>query len=132
MQDPSGALGVLSALRERGVRCALDDFGTGFSSLARLSRFPADILKIDRSFVNQVFARPEKAEVVRTLVMLARRLPLSLCAEGVEQEEERAFLSGLGVEWIQGYLASRPLPEEDFARMLREEQRLFAPAFCKV
>ncbi len=132
MQDPSVALGVLSAFRERGVRCALDDFGTGFSSLARLSRFPADILKIDRSFVSQVFAHPEKAEVVRTLVMLARRLSLSLCAEGVEQEEERAFLSGLGVEWIQGYLASRPLPEEDFARMLREEQRLFAPAFCKV
>jgi len=132
MQDPSGAEGVLSALRERGVRCALDDFGTGFSSLARLCRFPADLLKIDRSFVKQVFDHPEKAEVVRTLVMLARRLSLRLCAEGVEREEEREFLSGLGVEWLQGYLASRPMPEEAFSRMVKEGRRVYASVPCGV
>ncbi|MGC8500201.1 MAG: diguanylate cyclase domain-containing protein [Leptospirillia bacterium] len=125
MKDPSGAEGILSAFRERGVHIALDDFGTGLSSLARLCHFPADLLKIDRSFVRQVFERPEEAEIVRTLVMLARRLSLGLCAEGVEREEDREFLSGLGVEWIQGYLASRPMPEEAFSRMVKEGQRLF-------
>ncbi len=118
MQDPLQAERILAALRERDVRCALDDFGTGLSSLARLTRLPVDCLKIDRSFVAHVDGRAEEGEIVRTLVMLARRLSLTLCAEGVEREEERAFLADLGVEWIQGYLVSRPLPAEAFLQAI--------------
>ena len=122
MQDPSQAGKILAALGERGVRSSLDDFGTGLSSLARLTRLPVGCLKIDRSFVSRVDERAEEGEIVRTLVLLARRLSLTLCAEGVEREEERSFLADLGVEWIQGYLVSPPLPPGEFFERLAKNR----------
>ncbi len=122
MQDPSQAGKVLAALGERGVRSSLDDFGTGLSSLARLTRLPVGCLKIDRSFVSRVDERAEEGEIVRTLALLARRLSLTLCAEGVEREEERSFLADLGVEWIQGYLVSPPLPAGEFFERLAKNR----------
>ena len=114
MLNPGEAIGLMKALRERGIRIAVDDFGTGYSSLAQLRRFPVDLLKIDRSFVRNLQREEEASEIVRLIVLLARALSLETCAEGVETEEERAFLEGLSVTCFQGYLASPPLPYESF------------------
>ncbi|HBW17305.1 MAG TPA: histidine kinase [Desulfovibrio sp.] len=115
MQDPTTALQRISALRDLGVGIGIDDFGTGYSSLAYLQRFPVDTLKVDRSFVSQS-TTPEgegNREIVRAVVVLAHSLSLAVVAEGVETEEQFAFLAGLGCDAVQGYLLSRPVPEAD-------------------
>ncbi|MFE3762331.1 EAL domain-containing protein [Streptomyces sp. NPDC059104] len=102
--------GTLAELASRGVTVSLDDFGTGHASLARLRALPVAELKVDRSFVTGMAANPEDAAVVRFSVNLAHELGLTVVAEGVEEEETRALLSGMGVGAIQGWLISPALP----------------------
>lgn len=129
MLNPGDAIGLMKTLREKGIRIAVDDFGTGYSSLAQLRRFPVDLLKIDRSFVRNLHQEEEASEIVRLIVLLARALSLETCAEGVETEEERSFLKGLSVDSFQGFLASPPLPFEDFlARMSHAHPTTLSPA----
>jgi diguanylate cyclase (GGDEF)-like protein/PAS domain S-box-containing protein len=99
----------LADLKELGVRLAIDDFGTGYSSLSYLRRFPVDILKIDRSFIENVATRTDAVALVRAIVDLGRSLKLMTVAEGVELPEQAAELRALGCEMAQGYLFSRPL-----------------------
>jgi EAL domain-containing protein (putative c-di-GMP-specific phosphodiesterase class I)/GGDEF domain-containing protein len=104
---------AVASLADLGVRIAIDDFGTGYSSLAHLKRLTVHTLKIDQSFVRGLAAQVEDRAIVRTVVTLAQTLGLSVVAEGVETEEQRAILVELGVQDAQGYLFSRPLPEHE-------------------
>ncbi len=113
MENAELAVDLLKRLRDLGVRLSVDDFGTGYSSLSYLRRFPVNELKIDRSFVSNMDVNPEKFEIVRAIVQLARALNLDVCAEGVETEAELAGLLSLGCGLGQGYLHARPLPADE-------------------
>ncbi len=112
INDPTSAGAVLQQLADAGFTLALDDFGTGYSSLAYLTRFPIHTLKIDRSFVRNMLAHPQSRTIVESTIALARRLGLRVTAEGVEQQAEAELLRQLGCDFAQGYLFSRPVPEE--------------------
>ncbi len=119
VEDPAAAAGVLRALKKREVQVYLDDFGTGYSSLSTLHRLPLDALKIDRSFVGGMdggtTGAHKGAEIVRTIVALARSLGVRVVGEGVESNEQLAALRALGCDFAQGYLISPPLPPAEFA-----------------
>jgi diguanylate cyclase (GGDEF)-like protein/PAS domain S-box-containing protein len=118
MGQAERSIAMLSALKALGVRLAIDDFGTGYSSLAYLARFPIDTLKIDRSFVQGLSVSPEDREIVATIIAMARNLDVSVLAEGVETEEQRQILAGMGCERQQGFLFSRPLPDNALSAWL--------------
>jgi diguanylate cyclase (GGDEF)-like protein/PAS domain S-box-containing protein len=109
MENINTAIDMLMQLRNLGVGLSIDDFGTGYSSLSYLHRFPIDTLKIDRSFVTQMTDNAENAEIVRTIVTLARSLDMHVIAEGVETGEQLRQLGSLGCDYGQGYLFSRPV-----------------------
>jgi EAL domain-containing protein (putative c-di-GMP-specific phosphodiesterase class I) len=111
MQDTEATLAQLEALKALGVRLAIDDFGTGYSSLAYLQRFPVDVLKIDKAFVDGVARGGQDAALARTILALGDMLALRTVAEGVEEPEQRAHLLALGCQLGQGYLFARPLEE---------------------
>jgi EAL domain-containing protein (putative c-di-GMP-specific phosphodiesterase class I) len=104
----------MSALKAHGVGFSLDDFGTGYSSLAYLTRLPLDQLKIDQSFVRDILVDPNDAAIAHMVVVLAESLGLSVIAEGVETEPQRAMLASLGCHACQGYLYSRPMDIQAF------------------
>ena len=112
MGDPETALSSMRRLKALGVSLAIDDFGTGYSSLAYLQRFPVDMLKIDRSFVQDLPREDsDSRELARAIMALARSLRLGVVAEGVETREQLELLAELGCEAVQGYYFSPPLPE---------------------
>jgi len=117
---------ILQSLRDRGVRVSIDDFGTGYSSLGYLQKFPLDALKIDQSFVRQLTATPHETSIVRAIIGMGRSLNLRVIAEGVETAEELAFLQAHHCDEAQGYYFSRPVPPEQFARLLEDNRFLFA------
>jgi EAL domain-containing protein (putative c-di-GMP-specific phosphodiesterase class I) len=110
---------ILQTLRKRGVQVAIDDFGTGYSSLSYLRKFPIDTLKIDQSFVRQIASADGDAAIVTAVIGMARSLKLKVVAEGVETFEELEFLHGHHCEEAQGYYFSRPVPAEQFAKLLQ-------------
>ena len=104
-------LETLKALNELGVSLALDDFGTGYTAFSQLIHYPANCLKIDRSFVNDLFSASEsRSKMVMIIQNLAKLYSLRVIAEGVETEEQLAYLKSLGCDWAQGYYLSRPMP----------------------
>lgn len=109
-QDLDLTVQKMQTLQQMGVRFSLDDFGTGYSSLSYLKKLPLDVLKIDRSFVTDVEHNNNAAAIVRTILALAANLELSVVAEGVETEAQRACLLQAGCQAFQGYLFSKPLP----------------------
>jgi len=102
-----------------GVKLYIDDFGTGYSSLSYLQRFPVDTLKIDRSFIHNMAATPESAELVRTIIAMAHALHLDVVAEGIETREQLAQLDALGCAYGQGYLFAKPLTGDEAAALLQ-------------
>ncbi|BBC24572.1 EAL domain-containing protein [Pseudanabaena sp. ABRG5-3] len=113
MDQSEQTINKLSQLRARNIQLSIDDFGQGYSSLSYLHRFPINILKIDRAFVNQMTDGGENIEIVRTITVLAHTLNMSVVAEGVETQQQADILKGLGCEFGQGYLFSRPLTAAD-------------------
>ncbi len=113
---------ALTKLHDRGIKISIDDFGTGYSSLAYLKKFPIDILKIDRSFVNDITTNEDDAIIVDTIIAMARSLKLEITAEGVENKDQLKFLSERNCDEIQGYLFSKPLPVEDVIDYIKNEK----------
>ena len=120
LADVEDTIAKMSTLRSYGVGFSLDDFGTGYSSLAYLKRLPLTQLKIDQSFVRDVLTDPNDAAIARTVVALANSLGLDVIAEGVETEEQRAFLARNHCHSWQGYLLSKPIPAADFEQLVRD------------
>ena len=119
-EKPEEALAVLSRLRDLGLRLAIDDFGTGYSSLAHLKRFPLDLLKIDRGFIHDIPNSGDDMAISSSVIALGHAMGLKVLAEGVETQEQLSFLQDKGCDFFQGYFCSRPLPAEDFARLLEK------------
>lgn len=113
------AVSQLQQLRDRGVTVALDDFGTGYSSLTYLKRFPIDVVKIDRSFVADIGEERESDAIIQTIIRLAHSLNMTVVAEGVETQEQLAFLSASGCDEMQGFLFSKPLPAGELLAFLQ-------------
>ena len=113
----------IAELQGMGIRLAVDDFGTGYSSLAYLKRFPLHTLKIDRAFVAELEEGAQDAAIVRAIIAMAHSLGLSVVAEGVELESHLDILRDYGCDEVQGYLISRPLPANAFARLLTDAQQ---------
>ena len=116
--DMKDTVTKMTELKERGVRFSLDDFGTGHASLSYLKNLPFDELKIDHSFVRDALTDPNDATIARTIVALGQSLGLAVVAEGVETEAQRTFLAGNGCTVYQGHLFGRPLPLDEFEKLL--------------
>jgi EAL domain-containing protein (putative c-di-GMP-specific phosphodiesterase class I) len=119
MQDVATTVGVLDGLRTLGFGLSLDDFGTGYSSLSHLKRLPMSELKIDRAFITDVARGGRDAALAAAIITLGSELGLQVVAEGVETTEQSEFLIGRGCVLQQGYLFSRPVPQDAFEEMLR-------------
>jgi diguanylate cyclase (GGDEF)-like protein/PAS domain S-box-containing protein len=128
MSDVTLAVELLHSLKVLGVNLSIDDFGTGYSSLSYLSRFPIDVLKIDRSFVAAITRDSNDAAIVASIIALAHNLKLAVIAEGVETEAQLDYLRLHGCDQMQGYYFSRPLPAAEFELLLRQQKRLPLPA----
>ena len=126
MRDTEESVEWLSQFKELGVKLSVDDFGTGYSSLSYLKRFPVDVLKIDRSFVSDLPQDTESATLVRTIIGMANSLNLGLVAEGVETEEQAAFLTAEGCEVLQGYYYAKPMAVSDVNVFLEKDSKVTA------
>jgi len=113
VRDVDDSVELLLQLKELGVRLAIDDFGTGFSSLAYLQRFPVDVLKIAREFVQEIGTDEEKARVASAVVRLGSTLSLDVVAEGIETQVQRDQLLALECGFGQGFLFARPLSYDE-------------------
>jgi diguanylate cyclase (GGDEF)-like protein/PAS domain S-box-containing protein len=120
MIDTAATLSRLFQLKSLGVRLAVDDFGTGYSSFAYLRRFPVDILKIDKSFVDGVATEPTASALVDAMIRIGKTLRLETVAEGIERVEQADRLRTLECDIGQGYLYSRPLPSDAISAFLRD------------
>jgi EAL domain-containing protein (putative c-di-GMP-specific phosphodiesterase class I) len=118
MENQEGNIYMLNKLRALGVRLAIDDFGTGYSSLAYLKRFPLDVLKIDKSFIDDIPFDISDMEIASTIIAIGQTLNFKVLAEGVETAEQLDFLRQKGCDSYQGYYKSRPLDKEAFADFL--------------
>jgi diguanylate cyclase len=118
MADRDSGFRALRELSDAGVRIAIDDFGTGYSSLDHLREMPADILKIDRSFVAGMAANSPDSALVAAAIAMGRALDMEVVAEGIETSEQVADLRELGCPLGQGFLFARPLPPEELDGLL--------------
>jgi diguanylate cyclase (GGDEF)-like protein len=119
MKRAESTASVLQRLRAKGIQLAVDDFGTGYSSLSYLRKFPIDELKIDQSFVHQITTVPDETTIVTAVISMGRSLNLRVVAEGVETQEQLAFLLAHQCDEAQGYYFSRPILPQDFAKLLK-------------
>jgi len=123
MGDIQRTVNLLKRIRALGVALSIDDFGTGYSSLAYLKRLPLDILKIDRTFLQDVPGSQKDREIVQAIIAMAHTLHLQVVSEGVETVEQQAFLENHGCDYLQGYLLGRPVPLADLQPLMERLQR---------
>jgi EAL domain-containing protein (putative c-di-GMP-specific phosphodiesterase class I) len=124
MQDVEAASEIVRRLHKLGIRLAIDDFGTGYSSLNYLKKFPISTVKVDRSFVADIPESSDDMEITAAVIAMAHRLRMQVVAEGVETQEQLAFLAEQGCDFAQGWLFSRALPLKDIRPMLGTSVRL--------
>ncbi|MGF6272445.1 diguanylate cyclase (GGDEF)-like protein/PAS domain S-box-containing protein [Massilia sp. UYP11] len=117
--DADAAIHTMQCLKRMGVKLSIDDFGTGYSSLQYLKRLPVDVLKIDRTFVQDIVGNPDGAAMVDAIISLAHSLRMGVIAEGVETIEQLDYLRGCGCDEVQGYVYSRPQPAAQVEALLR-------------
>ncbi len=122
MEQSRGSSRVLRRLRDSGIRISIDDFGTGFSSLAYLQEIDAQVLKIDRRFINKVATHPADAKITASIIAMAHALGMEVIAEGVETQAQLEVLHRHRCDFYQGYLFSKPLPPSDFEKLYRSNQ----------
>ncbi|MFQ5603100.1 MAG: putative bifunctional diguanylate cyclase/phosphodiesterase [bacterium] len=125
MQNVDYTITTLNLLKEMGIQIAIDDFGTGYASLNYLKRFPFDILKIDRSFINGLHELHDDWAIVSAIIAMAHRLNLKVLAEGVENEEQIAYLRSLQCDEIQGFHISRPVDSTNLKVLLKNDYKTF-------
>jgi diguanylate cyclase (GGDEF)-like protein/PAS domain S-box-containing protein len=123
MRDLARSVGKMRELKAMGVSLSIDDFGTGYSSLSALKSFPISRLKIDKSFVSELADNPDDQAIAMAVISLGHKLNLRVVAEGVETEQQRAFLLANDCDEMQGYLFSRPVPAERIAELLAQQAR---------
>jgi diguanylate cyclase (GGDEF)-like protein/PAS domain S-box-containing protein len=128
VDDVEAAIQTMLCLKRMGVKLSIDDFGTGYSSLSYLKRLPVDVLKIDRSFVQDIAGSADGAALVEAIVSLAHGLRMGVIAEGVETLEQLDCLRGCGCDEVQGYIYGRPQPVEALEPLLRARRVEPAPA----
>lgn len=121
MDDIENVIIMLNELRDLGIEIALDDFGTGYSSLSYLKRFPIDTLKIDQAFVRDIGTSPDDEAITRAIIAMAHSMSMEVVAEGVETDVHLNFLRREGCDYIQGYLLSRPIPDQELSQLLRRQ-----------
>lgn len=119
MRDAESTASALEQLKAMGVRVSIDDFGTGYSSLSYLTRFPIDAMKLDQSFVHDIITSSDDAILVNAIISMAKGLKHRVIAEGVETQEQLAFLQAAGCDEGQGYYFSRPMVSHQFAKLLQ-------------
>ncbi|MDA8272960.1 MAG: bifunctional diguanylate cyclase/phosphodiesterase [Deltaproteobacteria bacterium] len=120
IQNFTYALKILNAFKEKGIKISLDDFGTGYSSLSYIKNIPADFIKIDISFIRGMIENYKDLAIVNAIVVLASKLGMKTIGEGVETEEQLEILKSFGCDMVQGYLFSKPVPEDEILRFLKE------------
>lgn len=121
MENAQGAIDMLEAMSEMGIRLAIDDFGTGYSSLSYLKRFPLNALKIDQSFVSDLNHQGDGGAITSAIITLGHELGLDIVAEGVETEEQMSFLRRQHCDFAQGYLVGRPLSGPETTEFFRSQ-----------
>ena len=122
---------VLQALKGLGLRIAMDDFGTGYASLANLKALPVDQVKIDQSFIRDLVADPGDAAITRGVIAMAHSMHLSVIAEGLEDEQQLAFLRAYHCDEVQGYYLAHPMPAEEFVRWVNAREAGITAPFSK-
>jgi diguanylate cyclase (GGDEF)-like protein/PAS domain S-box-containing protein len=131
MEDVEANINTLHELKAYGLRLSIDDFGTGYSSLSYLKRLPVNTLKIDKSFIKDIEKDPDSTAIVKAIIALGHNLNLEVTAEGVETEQQLAFLQKYRCDYIQGYLFCKPLPANELIQFFREGKCLDVKAVCK-
>jgi EAL domain-containing protein (putative c-di-GMP-specific phosphodiesterase class I) len=117
MENPERTIRLLDELYALGLHLSIDDFGTGYSSLSALQQFPISTLKIDQSFVRDVMHNQDAATIVSTVIQMGKNLELDVVAEGVETEDQLAFLQSLGCHYVQGLLFGNPMSSDDYLEL---------------
>ena len=121
MHDMDRTIGILKALKQMSIRVAIDDFGTGYSSLSTLKQFPIDTIKIDGSFIHDVTRNAEDRGLTEAVIAVGKKLSLTVVAEGVETAEQADFLRAHSCDEFQGFYINKPMPADEFARMVRDQ-----------
>ncbi|SEA26312.1 EAL domain-containing response regulator [Nitrosospira multiformis] len=122
---------ILQRLKALGIQISIDDFGTGYSSLAYVKRFPIDVLKIDRSFIQEITTNSADAAITTAIIDMAHSLHVRVVAEGVETAEQFDFLKGRGCDEVQGFYLSPPLPANEISQLLLSGNRRLKPTPCR-
>jgi EAL domain-containing protein (putative c-di-GMP-specific phosphodiesterase class I) len=121
MRHAEQSITTLEAIRDLGVSLSIDDFGSGYSSLSYLKRLPVSKLKIDQTLVLDIPDDPDDVAIARAVIALGHSMGLKVCAEGVETKAQREFLAAEGVDELQGYFYSRPVPADEFMAYIRSQ-----------
>jgi EAL domain-containing protein (putative c-di-GMP-specific phosphodiesterase class I) len=122
--NPDHVFGLFSRLREKGIRIAIDDFGTGYSNLSYLARYPVDVLKIDKSFIDILGEEEEKRSVVQAIILMAHAMNMETVAEGVETRTQKNRLLNWSCDLLQGYFYSCPRPPEQIVELLAVQESM--------
>ncbi len=120
MEDKTNAITTLLKFKKLGLKIALDDFGTGYSSLNYLQLLPIDVVKIDRSFIENITSDPKNAAITQAIITMSHALGLKVLVEGVETNEQSEFIKEIQCDLVQGYLFSKPLPEKEITQILQQ------------